>query len=499
MLLHIDSIAINLRDAVETEFCNWYDKNKEKTKELLLSGYFIVRNGISQYYEEYYRSCNEEEWRSQLQKKLDEALLSKNHTIHMLECQVKDYQQRLQNQHEEASNSKNHTVSILESQIKDYQQRLVSQQEENARIKNLYAQSFQDEVDRLKKHNADLEYKLKQSSIDYNNIKEDIEKTIKQQYDYQLALEQERLRSSHTQEIVCTKTQAEQYKSLYQCTMSDMQATLKAMYEEKLDQMSKRISEKDRELALLKKTNAAKGALGENLVASYLRSFFPAAEVYDTSKIKHSCDIHLKLEGKHVFAFESKYKDSITPNDIEKFYRDAEQMAMVEGENFLGAAFISLRTKNIPTKGDLYFDQVKSRPILFIGFESEEKIDHMLFSSIIKLFVMIGYYQKKNNQQASTVQDIIEKLKPILFTVSRTRSDIDNIKTMASKIIDSTINLDRDIGKSLDAMYTIVGVSNLAHPPVSASDGFNCPRCNKPYKSKTGLENHIRSCIVSER
>lgn len=461
MQLHPDPITIDITNPIESQFLIWYNANRDKTKDIILSGYYFIQNGISQYYQEYFKANADQVLRTeheQLQKMLQD-------TKHLVSLEAR------------------HKITALEEQLKDYQSRLQQQQSEFAAYKSTCTSSYLAEIDRLRNTIQDLEEKATQS--------------IAIQYQEKL----ERIKSTHTLELVQAtqevRREAEQYKAMYNELTSRMQCPVKTAYEDRIEALAKQLIDREYELALLKKTNAAKGALGENLIAHHLRQYFPAAEIYDTSKIKHSCDIHMKLDNRYIFAFESKVKDTITPQDIEKFYRDTEQMVLTNGENFLGAAFISLRTKNIPTKGDLFFDQVKSRPVLFIGFPTEDQIDPLLFSSLLKLLTKIAFYQQKTNQHATTVQDLIEKLKPVLTTISRTRTDIDTIKTMASKIIDSTINLDRDISKSIDTLFSITGFSHS--PVIQLNEGppntLTCPNCDKACKSKAGLESHMRACL----
>ena len=296
---------------------------------------------------------------------------------------------------------------------------------------------------------------------------------------YATRLKQETLRLE--QQLMVVEMERDKEAARYQ-EMCDKLA------DDRVQTLQAKLHERDQELSLLKKTNCGKGQLGENMIMAQLRELFPAGDIADSSKVKQSTDIHMKLD-QSLFAFESKYKETITQGDIEKFYRDIDQLILLNSDNFVGAAFISLKTRNIPGKGDLFFDQVKNRPVIFIGFE--DGIDIELFNSLIKLLVKIGNYNQSVHKQETTLNDLIEKLRPVYSAISRTRSDIENIKSMASKIIDSTVNLERDLNKGLTTLHSIVPDRPQAHQDTSV-----CPWCEKKFQN---LKNHMRCCKSEAR
>lgn len=489
MRVTLHPIELNPKDQFESDFIEWYEQNHDKTRDLLLSGFFFIKNGLSAYYEEHYKSDADRIWRSKyetLNTRFNEAqsraFEEEDQYSLRLEKSIKEYQQRLQDQQAEFTSYKNSCTSayaLLQQQIQD--QYTNKHTQELSLLKQQYETRMQSEMHQLRQ---DLSSQLSDKQHQLSRLEQQYETQLQQQQldlmqqlastKQQLSSSQESYQQRLSYEQLLIRQETEKYKALY-----DQLATERR--DEQLEQLHKRILEREQELAQLKRTNCGKGVLGENMIMNQLRSLFPSAEISDTSKMKQSTDIHMRLD-KQLYAFESKYKETITPQDIEKFYRDIEQVALLNGDQFMGAAFVSLKTKNIPNKGDLHFDTIQNRPVLFIGFD--EELDSHLFDSMVRLLLKISQYHQSRANQTSTLQELIEKLRPIYSTISRTRTDIESIKQMASKIIDSTINLDRDITKSITSLHSIVGDQ-------ATQDPNTCPGCSKQFQN---LKVHMRAC-----
>jgi hypothetical protein len=436
MLVTLSPIELDVKNELERQFLDWYDSNADKTKELVLSGFHFIQNGVSSYYENHYKTHQDQIWRDKCEQ-LQKSLQDKARFVSLESADRISTLERL--------------LSERDAEFKRIQT------DQIAMIKQQYETDLDSKLFKAKQQQFELQLKLSEIKQTYQ-IELDTKLLQKERHQMQLQIELQR------------------YKEMYEQLTTQLVET-------QVSQLNQQLQERDQEISILKRTNCGKGNLGENMIMTHLRTLFPTADVADSSKIKQSTDIHMKLDNS-LFAFESKYKETITQQDIDKFYRDVEQLILTNGDAFMGAAFISLKSCNIPTKGDLYFDQVKNRPILFIGFNDGLEAD--LFGSMMRLLVKIGYYNQTLLKQETSINDLIEKMRPTYATISRTRSNIENIKQMASKIIDSTLNLERDISNGLSTLHTIIGET-----PQIQQDTTECPGCKKKYQN---LKNHMRSC-----
>ena len=101
------------------------------------------------------------------------------------------------------------------------------------------------------------------------------------------------------------------------------------------------------------KNNTEQGVYGENFIDEVVNvglSCDKAAEVIDSSKVGGSGDRVIKFSNGKTLMIEVKYKDRITPEDRDQFIQHYQKD--FEEKKCESALFLSLKTEQIPTKGD---------------------------------------------------------------------------------------------------------------------------------------------------
>jgi hypothetical protein len=295
----------------------------------------------------------------------------------------------------------------------------------------------------------------------------------------------------------------------------DMDTALKNIVKEfcegELKDLRKQVQDRENEIKSLRNTNAAKCVIGESLIMDTLRNIYTVADIQHTGKQAHECDIHLKDAENDTIIFESKYKNSITKGDVDKFYYDVSQQPA--DRQLIGAVFISLTTQNIPTKGNLFLEfHQNTTPLLFVGFKTPEEFT-VNFPSIIDLFMKLCKYQSllnKQTQSSSTLSDESNKMKfqqltteieSTLSIISSNRSRINDLRKIASDLEDTN----KQVITNLNNMSTIIDPHHTTPIPINQAQRlvrppttrplYTCEKCTiSTFTNKKELAKHLRSC-----
>ena len=240
------------------------------------------------------------------------------------------------------------------------------------------------------------------------------------------------LKVVHNDTMTDMKIDCERYKRMYSDATS-------GSHRAQVSQLESLLTDARAEMNILKRSNAGKGNLGEFAIGQFVRSAYPSFEVLNTGKQDASCDLHVRVnEEQRYFAVESKNKIEVTKGDIDKFYRDCECLSL--SNKFMGAVFVSLRSRNIPGKGafSLEFDK-DMRPLIFAGFEDPSDLTFLkhCIDLLIEVSMKCSGLDRGN--------DVRDRLAPLVKRVSSLRKEIDGIKECAGKI-----------GKSCDSIYAAV-------------------------------------------
>ena len=284
---------------------------------------------------------------------------------------------------------------------------------------------------------------------------------------------------NHDKDIMIERMKAQQellqdvqrYKTLYEhmCTKTSQVK----IYEDKINGL-------EQEIAIMKKTNIAKGNKGEHLTITYLRSQFKSYEFFDCSKEKHSCDIHMVCSNKDFIAIECKYKDVVIKQDVDKFYNDLDRMVSAK-MTCVGGLFISMCSKNIPHIGDTKIEFYKNVPVIFIGFVDETEFENWCSQYVVLLLELISY-QKQSSQSQEHINDVLKSLVPILDSIKKLKTNVEKLKTTCSSFHTQLSDMDIEIKDMFEKMSVIL-----------KAEKHKCDVCGLEYKTKTGLLNHKKT------
>ncbi|KAG2487755.1 hypothetical protein HYH03_013600 [Edaphochlamys debaryana] len=288
--------------------------------------------------------------------------------------------------------------------------------------------------------------------------------------------------------------------------VDELRAALQEPHRVEVDLLKVTIQKLEAELATLKRSNAGKGALGEFVLAAWLKRTFPAFDVTDISHEAAACDIHVRprqnaIVGneKKFFAVESKYKEQVTARDVDKFYRDVATLTETRGEAFLGAIMVSLRTKNIPGRGPFAFEMTPGlKPVVFIGFDDPE--DLTLLQYCVSLLLEVAE-QCRSSVTSGTeeLRRVQGRLKPLVARVSALRKDVDGIKDAAGRIVKTCDGVYGSLALVFDEIARVAGASPRSLPQAKAPNSDDkalpatCPSCGNAFSPK-GIKQHLAAC-----
>ena len=135
------------------------------------------------------------------------------------------------------------------------------------------------------------------------------------------------------------------------------------------------LAKKTSELERFRSTNTGKGVEGEWIVRDYVEKHaLPEWHVTDSSRVGHCGDIRVGRADGKFFVIEVKHTGTISKTMIDKSKQDHRTLQKTHGNNYLGMAFVSLRSK-IPHLGvfNTVFDDKK--PMMYISFSDSNPLD----------------------------------------------------------------------------------------------------------------------------
>jgi hypothetical protein len=269
---------------------------------------------------------------------------------------------------------------------------------------------------------------------------------------------------------------------------------LKIEYQRRQADAERKQAETERELNIFKNTNQYKGAIGEKTIKDILAKEFTNYEIKDTSGSASMSDIHLINKYGDIIAIECKNKAIITPQDIEKSLIDIKALKEKFQDKFQGYLFVSIRSKNIPKKGDLHYEIVESRPVIWYGMDgcdtavdSADSIGTANSVELIHLIKVISAH--KINTDTDIDQDIItDKLKSYIKKLSDNKKAVllvhNNMESLKSNITIIQNNIDwiyQDI-------FNHLGITEIIE--TDDKEEHNCDKCSMSFKRKNELTRH---------
>jgi hypothetical protein len=274
-----------------------------------------------------------------------------------------------------------------------------------------------------------------------------------------------------------TMTELGKFKDMYEDVKLKYDRFVGGMIEEEKD---KRIVELTKEIGLLKKSNMGKGNKGEALIVNSLKSVFPQYLYEDTSKEKQTGDLHMVMEGGQRVVFESKYKETITKQDIEKFYRDVSYLQDTHSK-VVGGVFVSMMTKNIPGIGEFKVEVREGVPLLFLGFEDEDDFARW-FTIYVRIVIELAHHHTQGD--ALCLQDLVTKIRPFVNQVKCLKTSVEKMRTVhLHQLNGAVIDMEKNIGKLFQEITEIL----KGH-----DESETCLVCGLSFPNKRSLGGHMK-------
>lgn len=265
--------------------------------------------------------------------------------------------------------------------------------------------------------------------------------------------------------------QCEQWISKYDKLYKEYNTYIKGSIDTFKD---KEIHELRQQLFVLQNTNIYKGDIGEKKLKDILQKEFIGYEIQDTSMQQNMSDIHLIDRNGYIVAIESKNKSIISTSDVTKSLQDIKHLKNKFADKFIAYFFASIRSNNIPKKGDLFFEMIENIPVIWYGTENIHELEQDVTKLIRMLYMYRIYNKKKDDINYSVhINDYITKITEIRKSI-----------TTINNTMKSSINT---MQNSLDWMYDdmikiLGGISKPLHI---------CSHCKTEYKRKGDLDRHI--------
>jgi hypothetical protein len=230
---------------------------------------------------------------------------------------------------------------------------------------------------------------------------------------------------------------------------------------------------------ILQSTNAYKGQKGESTVKQVLNKYFIGYEVKDTSGQSSMSDIHLVDKEGLTVAIECKNKEIISTTDVTKSIGDIAHIK--KSAKLVGYFFISLRSNNIPKKGDILYEVIDDIPVIWYGCSSLDEIAEQDIVKMIRLLFMHYEFKPCQDEFAKSINDYMSRIKLMQKNI---QNALTNLNDMKSNIT--------NLKKLLDFMYDDL-TKYLTH-----KETHNCNQCDAIYRRKGDLLRHIAAKHPSE-
>lgn len=260
------------------------------------------------------------------------------------------------------------------------------------------------------------------------------------------------------EKIANLQCERDKYRMLYEDSKASLDRYVADMHSQRLADTQKALQESQTRLAMLQKSNFGKGVKGEQTLADYLRVRFSKSEIIDSSKLRHSCDLWMRIDEAFFVAIESKNKSVVTTVDVDKFLFDVDYLKRTNPTKFLGGVFVSLRSKNIPHIGDMHVEIRSGRPVIFVSFESEEELTTSILEKSVDLICKFG--RQTCRQSDSENDQSLAKLRPLLKNIENIRKTFDVVRSNAKKIMDGVSGTEKDISNLFGTIQNIINGSS---------------------------------------
>jgi hypothetical protein len=465
------TISVDVRNPHEASLLRWLteldDSVKEgRVKEALLTGYFVLENGVNEYYKRMYESSLKDVCEKDLLLEMDSVQKEK-------EALMVEYERKLSS-----------FMRINE----DLQARVEWLSNEGSRLKDEAVKYYEDKMEKQKALN-DVESEAKRKELEslVSRLTCDLE-ALKKQDGVMYKTEIEMLRAQYVDE----KKETAYFKKLVEEKDMMLRDAFKNETKDKLVSLEAIIQQKDAELATLKTCNFVKGMTGESLLMNFFKEQYPKMMVQHTGKTAHEGDIQLvDVAQDTLIVVESKYKQQIDKNDVDKFCRDVSGVSQKDVSTVcVGGLFVSLLTRNIPGKGDAYFEMIGNVPVMYVGFSSVEEFS-VYFKKYVDLFMELCKFYRLQGAQKSSVDEVLDEVNFYFNMLIKNKTRIEDFRTNClTKLTKFVTDIETDNKLILGRVEGLLKKNNsLKYENVHC-----CERCGEVFSNKRLHTKHIKTC-----
>lgn len=466
-------IQCDLNNDVEKSFVQWLHspqvyEEQQRLKDAVLIGYYITVNGIHAFYKNYFETDF---------KSICEAELAK------LEREKQDFENSVKYQFEQDKLMFERRIELLRYEKEQLEQH---SQDEVKRTASFYEQRYQGEMQLLKiEHQSTL--RELQSKFDVAS--------------HELATMRE-------QECVAESQLLEQINYL-KSMLQEKDAQLRDAYtsekKDRIQTLESLIQQKEAEIHSLKSCNYVKGNLGEQTIMHALREYYPRHDIKHTGKTACEGDIQMTdTQDNTLVLIESKYKQTIDKNDIDKFCRDVSAVRDKQTSTpCVGGVFVSLLTKNIPGKGDVYMDIIGGIPVLYIGFRNVEDFS-AVFRKYMDMFLTLTKFHASQGVKESTLDEILNEINFYFNLIQKNKTRVEDFKkSTLSKLTKFIGDIENDTKVLENRMEELLRKNNcLKYETASASaivtTSHVCAMCHLTFPNKRQLTMHTKQCSQTQ-
>jgi hypothetical protein len=301
--------------------------------------------------------------------------------------------------------------------------------------------------------------------------------TLKREHSTDIEYYRQKIHENCEQWIAKYDQISKEYNAYIRNMADNMRETQK---DTEIETLRQQINTLQTQLQVIQNTNSYKGEIGERQVKDILQQHFPACEIKDTSAQQSMSDIHLIDKDGYIIAIECKNKNSVTAQDVQKSMNDIKHIKTKYGELFVGYLFVSLKSNNIPKKGELCFEIINDIPTIWYGSPpNQQTLDNDVIK-LIKILSMHQTYQSMTDNVSSQINSYLQKILEI-------KKGIDAMNSTMSTMKGNIQSLQSSIDWLYDDMAKLIGVNKHSRQPNT------CPHCDAIYKRKGDLERHIQT------
>jgi hypothetical protein len=461
MLLKI-AVDLDFECEIDRQFVDFENTHsREEVKACLLSGFLMIKCGLTKFLDEKYKKDVEGAWVEKWEKQA----------------------QHVKGLEEQIASLRNFYESLYDEKYKRlYENKLVEKDEEVER-------SYKRKFEQMEDANNILHRRLKQ-------VEEEVTCRVEQQVAAETRVLNEYKRQLEDLQQKCIRYENAYEKALQQNT----QDVVNCFMENKVQDLQNTIGNLQSEISVLKSSNMYKGLVGEAKVRDILSNNFTNCSIIDTSKTGGLSDIHIITKEGHLYAIESKNKTSISQQDIEKSYQDIEGLKAEHGEGFKGYMFISHRTRNIPRKGHLCVEEVHGVHVIWFGaMDGDEHFESNLV--LLMQLLMQSVANDNSGHCRSDLKSVIEFVRSKIELIQDNNRLCSSLKENANSMLMSINTLQANNKMLQEELLEVSGVSLNAmgsrdhkKGATAKKEGHVCAQCDQSFKRKCDLAQHLKGC-----